>query len=422
MLMAGPKGTNDIMPGEIEKWHYLEDIIRIICREYGYKEIRTPVFEHTELFRQGVGDTTDVVEKEMYTFFDKAKRSISLRPEGTACVVRAFVEHKLYAQPQPTKVYYIGPMFRYANVQAGRYRQFHQFGVEVLGSKDPAVDAEVIIMAMEFYRRIGLNNLELHINSVGCSNCRPGHREKLYNYLKPNLEKLCKLCQSRLERNPMRVLDCKEDSCQQQSAGAPTTTDCLCEECTIHFKSASKYLDDIGIKYIINNRLVRGLDYYTNTAFEIITGDIGAQSSIGGGGRYDGLIEKAGGPSTPGIGYALGLERIIATMERQGVQFTDSSKLDVFIATMGDRARQTAFKLLYDIRCAGLSGEMDVMARSLKSQMKFANRFGARFTVIIGDQELEKGLAAVKDMNTGEQCEMPMEGIVKHILNLTRED
>jgi len=416
MLTAGPKGTNDILPGEIEKWRHVEGIIRKICAEYGYNEIRTPVFEHTELFLRGVGETTDVVEKEMYTFEDKGKRSLSLRPEGTACMVRAYVEHKLYAQPQPIKVFYIGPMFRYANVQAGRYRQFHQFGVEVLGSKDPAVDAEVIAMAMDFYSRLGLQGLELHINSVGCPKCRPVHRERLHDFLKSSVDNLCTLCRSRFARNPMRILDCKEERCQEATAGAPMTTHCLCEDCAGHFAMVQKYLNHVGIKHIVNERLVRGLDYYTNTAFEIMASDIGAQSSIGGGGRYDGLIEDIGGPPTPGIGYALGLERILAAMERQGLEFPGGRPVDVFISTLGDRAREEAFKLLYSFRRAGLAAEMDLLGRSLKAQMKNAARLNAGVTVILGDEELDRGVAVVRDMAISQQAEVPLEGIEEHLI------
>lgn len=418
MLTAGPKGTNDVLPGEIEKWHYIEGIIRKICCEYGYSEIRTPIFEHTELFKRGVGDTTDVVEKEMYTFKDKGGRDISLRPEQTACVVRAYVEHKLYALPQPVKVFYTGPMFRYANVQAGRYRQFHQFGIEVLGSKDPVVDAEVITMAMDFYSRLGLRDLELHINSVGCLQCRPVHRQKLHDFLADNVDNLCKQCQSRFSRNPMRILDCKEEKCQKISKGAPTTTDCLCEDCGDHFAKVKKLLDEVGIKYIVNNRLVRGLDYYTNTAFEIMARDIGAQSSIGGGGRYDGLIEQVGAPqSTPGIGFALGIERIIATIERQGFAFPSTPKYDVFIATLGEQAKEKAFKLLHDLRAVGLAADMDVMGRGLKAQMKYANKFDIRYALILGDEELGKGVTVVRDMNAAAQEEVPIETVVEYLLS-----
>lgn len=415
MLTAGPKGTNDILPVDIGKWQYLEKMMKEVCREYGYHEIRTPVFEHTELFMRGVGDTTDVVEKEMYTFQDKGKRNLSLRPEGTASVVRAFVEHKIYANPQPTKVFYLGPMFRYANVQAGRYRQFHQFGVEALGSKEPAVDAEVIVMCMDFYRRLGLKNLELHINSVGCPQCRPVHRQKLHDFLNPVQEELCGLCRSRFAKNPMRILDCKEEKCQSLSIGAPTTADVLCDECAGHFRRVLKYLDETGVSYILDNRLVRGLDYYTNTAFEIMTADIGAQSSIGGGGRYDGLVEEVGGPPTPGIGYALGMERIIATMEKQGIEFPVDRKNDAFIAWMGEKAGEAAFGLTYELRKSGLAVEMDLMSRSLKAQMKYANKLDTRFTLILGDEELEKGTVMVRDMTLGEQRELPLQAVAEYL-------
>ncbi len=421
MLTAGPKGANDILPGEMDKWHYIEKVIREICREYGYSEIRTPVFEHTELFTRGVGGTTDVVEKEMYTFEDKGGRSISLRPENTASVVRAFVQHKVYAQPQPTKVYYLGPMFRYANVQAGRYRQFHQFGVEVLGSKDPLVDAEVITMAMDFYRRLGLKDLELHINSVGCPQCRPVYRQKLREFLAPSADKLCRLCQSRIDRNPLRILDCKENKCQELSKDAPVITDCLCPECAENFTWVKKYLDTVKISYFVDSRLVRGLDYYTSTAFEIMARDIGAQSSIGGGGRYDGLISEVGGPPTPGIGYALGIERIIAAMERQGLEFPRERRFDVFVAALGDKAKKRAFRMVHDFRRAGLITEMDLMGRSLKAQMKYADKFDTRFTLILGDEELAKKVAVVRDMSSGKQREVPLRDVKKFFVEKCRK-
>lgn len=415
MLTSRPKGTNDIMPGQIDNWLFLEKTIRQVCKEYGFTEIRTPIFENTELFQRGVGDTTDVVEKEMYTFIDKGKRSISLRPEGTASAVRAFVEHKLYAEPQPTKIFYIGPMFRYANVQAGRYRQFHQFGVEIFGSKDPIIDAEVISMAMDFYNRIGLRNLELHINSVGCPKCREEHRQALHNYLRPKLDNLCNLCQSRFERNPMRILDCKEEVCQRESAEAPTTTKCLCPECSTHFNKVKAYLDSIGVEYIVNERLVRGLDYYTQTAFEIMASDIGAQSSIGGGGRYNGLIEQVGGPDTPGIGYALGLERIINTMEKQGIEVPKENRIDVFIAALGEDAKAESFVIVNNLRKAQIIAEMDTMDRSLKAQMKYANRLNVKYTVILGEDELNKGIVMVRNMVDGSQEEVELNKLLNYI-------
>ncbi len=422
MLTAGPKGTNDILPGEIEKWHYLEDVIRKICREYGYTEIRTPVFEHTELYLRGVGDTTDVVEKEMYTFMDKGRRQVSLRPEQTAGVVRAYVEHKVYACPQPTKVYYLGPMFRYANVQAGRYRQFHQFGVEVLGSKDPVVDAEVITMAMDFYSRLGLRDLELHLNSVGCPVCKPDHRQELADFFHPRADKLCKLCRSRLARNPMRILDCKEEKCRALSKAAPAMIAYLCGDCAAHLAKVREYLDSVGVQYVLDERLVRGLDYYTSTAFEIMAGGIGAQSSLGGGGRYDGLVEEIGGPPTPGIGYAMGLERIIAAMEAQGLEFPGARRLDIFVAVLEEQAREEAFRLLNSLRRAGLAAEMDLLGRSLKAQLKSADRFKAGLTLILGGDELARGAAVVRDMAAGVQLEVPLRGIVEYLVDRTGKE
>lgn len=406
MLTTRPRGTGDILPGEVGKWQFLELTIRQICTEYGYSEIRTPIFEHTELFERGVGETTDIVEKEMYTFKDRGERSITLRPEGTASAVRAYLENKMYAGPQPVKEYYIGPMFRYDRPQAGRFRQFHQFGVEVFGSNDPALDAEVMAMAMELYGRLGLKNLELHINSVGCSRCRAVLREKLQEYFRPNLNNFCPNCQSRFERNPLRILDCKSERCQELGQGAPTTLDCLCAECEEHFRLTRAYLDTLGVPYILDNRLVRGLDYYTQTAFEIMASDIGAQSSIGGGGRYNGLIEACGGPPTPGIGYALGLERIILTMEKQGIKFPSSGKLDVYVVAADAAACAEAFKLLFKLRSAGFASDKDYLGRSLKAQMKYAGKIEARFVAILGSTELERGVVSLKDMSTGKQEEI----------------
>jgi len=417
MLTTGPRGTNDILPGEVEKWQHIEEAIRRICGEYGYEEIRTPIFEHTELFQRGIGETTDIVEKEMYTFLDRGDRSITLRPEGTASTVRAFLEHKLYNQPQPTKLFYIGPMFRYDRPQAGRFRQFHQFGVEVFGSDDPAVDAEVISLSMEYYRRLGLTALELHINSIGCPECRPVHREKLREYLGPNLSRLCPHCQQRFERNPMRILDCKAENCREASQGAPTTTSCLCPGCAEHFAGVKGYLASLEIDFIVDERLVRGLDYYTRTAFEIMAPGIGAQSSIGGGGRYNGLIEECGGPPVPSIGFALGMERILITLEKQGVNLPTGRDFDAFLATTGESTRPEAFRLLAQLRQAGVRADMDYLGRSLKAQMKFANKFGARFTVIVGEEELARQVVVVKDMSDGSQQELGVAELVDFVLN-----
>ncbi|MGI6648022.1 MAG: histidine--tRNA ligase [Bacillota bacterium] len=408
MLVNRPRGTNDILPGQAEKWRYLEEQIRQICFEYGFGEIRTPIFEQTELFQRGVGETTDVVEKEMYTFLDKGETSLTLRPEGTASTVRAFVENGLYGQPLPVKLYYLGPMFRYDRPQAGRFRQFHQFGVEVLGSQDPLLDAEVMIMAMDLYQRLGLSNLELHLNSVGCPVCRQKHRSALREFLVPRENALCDNCRRRLERNPMRVLDCKGEKCQEASAGAPATLHHLCPDCAGHFQIVREALDELAIPYVVNERLVRGLDYYTQTAFEIIAPGIGAQNSIGGGGRYDGLVEEIGGPPTPGVGFALGLERILLALELQGVELPTGSQLNIFISTLGAEARKTAFDLMTRLRRLGLAVNMDYLGRSLKAQMKQAGKSGAQFVVIVGGEELERQAVTVRDMAAGQQTEVAL--------------
>ncbi len=415
MLTTRPRGTNDILPGEVEKWQYVEKLTREVCRKYGYGELRTPIFEHTELFSRGVGEATDIVEKEMYTFTDRGERSLTLRPENTAATVRAYLENKLQALPQPVKLYYMGPMFRYDRPQAGRFRQFHQFGVEAFGSHNPSMDAEVIAMAMDIYQRIGLRDLELHINSVGCPQCRPGLRQRLQEHFRPQLEKLCPNCQGRFERNPLRILDCKNETCQDIGRQAPTTLDVLCDECNTHFNLVKNYLDAVGVRYIINNRLVRGLDYYTHTAFEIMAQDIGAQSSIGGGGRYNGLMEACGGPATPGIGFALGLERILLTAERQGITFPVSRGPAAFVATVGTEVEKQAFSLLQSLRQQGIAAEKDYLARSLKAQMKYAGKLGARWVVILGEEELSRGVAVVRDMQAGEQQEVKLAELVNYI-------
>lgn len=412
MLTTRPRGTGDVLPGEVYKWNYLEETIRNICREYNFEEIRTPIFEHTELFERGVGDTTDIVEKEMYTFRDRGDRSVTLRPEGTAPAVRAYLENKLYAGPQPVKLFYTGPMFRYDRPQSGRYRQFHQFGVEVFGSHDPAVDAEVMAMAMSFYFRLGLRGLELHINSVGCPNCRPLLRDRLQEFFRPALKELCPNCQGRYQRNPLRILDCKGSRCAGLAQGAPTTLDCLCGECAGHFEAVKEYLDLLGVTYIVDRSLVRGLDYYTHTAFEIMARDIGAQSSVGGGGRYNGLIEACGGPPTPGIGFALGLERIILAMERQGLVFPPPRGVDVFVVTADREAGKEAFSILFALRQNGISADKDYMERSLKAQMKFAGKINPRFTLILGSNELARGTVSLKDMSSGEQKEVPLANFI----------
>ncbi|MEL7568499.1 MAG: histidine--tRNA ligase [Dehalobacterium sp.] len=415
MLTTRPRGTNDILPGETEKWQYIEGILREICEEFNYQEIRFPFFEHTELFQRGVGETTDIVEKEMYTFLDRGKRSITLRPEGTASTVRAYLEHKLHTQPQPVKLYYMGPMFRYERPQAGRYRQFHQFGVEVFGSSDPGIDAEVIGLAMGFYHRLGLKGLEVRLNSVGCPNCRPKHRETLQEFLKNDLHSLCGDCQGRFERNPLRILDCKSPKCQEITVNAPTILNCLCAECREHFESVKQNLEIVGIKYLVDERLVRGLDYYTKTAFEIVVNEIGAQSAICGGGRYDGLVESLGGPSIPGVGFALGMDRIFPALESQGIKISSERNLDVFVIALGNEAEKKAFQILMDMRIEGIKGDKDYMGRSLKAQMKTANRLNVKFVLILGENEMEKGTVVLRHMETSEQAEMLLEAAINLI-------
>lgn len=415
MLTTRPRGTGDILPGESEKWLCLEKTAMNLAREYNFKEIRTPIFEHTELFIRGVGDTTDIVEKEMYTFKDRGQRSLTLRPEGTAPAVRAYLENNLNAGPQPVKLFYIGPMFRYDRPQSGRYRQFHQFGVEVFGSHDPAVDAEVMAMAMSYYSKLGLNGLELHVNSVGCPNCRPALKEQLQNYFKGSLNTLCANCQDRYQRNPLRILDCKSPGCQEKAAGAPTTLDCLCEECRSHFDAVRRYLEALGIDHVVDSSLVRGLDYYTHTAFEIMARDIGAQSSVGGGGRYNGLVEACGGPPTPGIGFALGLERVLLALSNQETIPPGPEGPHVFVVTADNEAGDAVVNVLYGLRKQGLSADKDYLGRSLKAQMKFAGKISARFVVILGKNEVEKGVGSLKDMENGSQEEVPLAELSMHI-------
>lgn len=403
MLTTRPRGTNDILPGDSEKWRRVEGIIHQICAEYGYKEIRTPIFEHTELFLRGVGETTDIVEKEMYTFYDRGERSLTLRPEGTAPTVRAFLEHNMHAQPLPVKLYYVGPMFRYGRPQAGRFRQFHQFGVEAFGTNDPAIDAEVICLAMDFYARLGLKNLTLQLNSVGCPKCRAQHRQLLHRFLEPRKQELCPTCQGRFDRNPLRIFDCKSESCQQIISDGPTILASLCDDCQIHFAQVQRYLQAAGISYEIAPHLVRGLDYYTNTAFEIIVEGIGAQSAIGGGGRYNGLVQEIGGPALPGIGFGLGLERIFLALQEQGVDLGGEEVPDVFVAISGAAMKEEAFKLVHQLRRVGFRTGMDYLDRSMKAQLKFAGKHRYRYVVILGEEEFANQQVAVKDMTTGEQ-------------------
>ena len=421
MLTTRPTGTNDFLPGESEKWQYIEQLCRKVCAEYGYQEIRLPIFEHTEAYLRSVGETSDIVEKEMYSFEDKGFRHMTLRPEGTAGTVRAFLENKLYANPQPTKLYYIGPMFRYDKPQAGRYRQFNQFGVEVFGADHAAIDAEVIALAVEIFRRLGLTGLTVKLNTVGCAQCRPSHMEELKIYFRQYEDKLCATCRDRLERNPLRILDCKEEGCKAVAKGAPTTIEAACDVCSAHFQKLQEYLDAIGVRYEIDTNLVRGLDYYTRTAFEIVIDSVGsAQNAIAGGGRYNGLLAQFGGDDLPGIGFAIGLERLLLTLKEQGIELPVSTAPAVYVAPLGESAQKEAFVLTQALREKGIYTEKDYLGKSLKAQMKAADRFHAKYTVILGDSELEKGMAIVREMTSGDQYEVQLnqlaedlEGILK---------
>lgn len=412
MLTTAPRGTRDILPEEVEKWQYLEDIIRAHCRLYGYGEIRLPLFEHTELFQRGVGETTDIVEKEMYTFFDRSGRSLTLRPEATASTVRAYLEHNLGAGPQPAKFYYLGPMFRYDRPQAGRYRQFHQFGVEAIGSADPTVDAEVIVLALDFYTKLGLTNLTVELNSIGCPTCRREYRRALTDYLKAHQSKLCASCLGRLERNPLRVLDCKEEKCRAVTQHAPGFREYLCSECAGHFEKVQESLKVVGISYTLNPSLVRGLDYYTRTVFEITWAGLGAQTALCGGGRYDGLVEECGGPPTPGVGFAMGLERLLLALEQAGIELPGKRRPEVFVATVLPDDDLAAFRLLTELRRAGIPSEKDYLKRSLKAQLKQANRLGVKETIIVGGDEAARGNVALRDMSSGTQEEVPADKVL----------
>lgn len=411
MSFQKPKGTQDILPGAVEKWQYIEAKARELCSRYRYNEIRTPIFEHTELFQRGVGETTDIVEKEMYTFIDKGDRSITLRPEGTAGAVRAYIENKLYAEPELNKLYYIGPMFRYERAQAGRYRQFHQFGIEAIGSTDPALDAEVIALGYSFYMEVGISGLSVEINSVGNAASREAYRDALLAFLNPLRAQLCKDCQSRIDRNPLRVLDCKVD--QHLFEGAPSIFGSLDEECLTHFAAVQHHLGAMNIPFKVNQKLVRGLDYYTHTAFEYKASGIGAIDTIGGGGRYNGLVGQIGGQDQPGVGLGLGLERTLLVLESQGKTLPVESPLDVYIVGMGEKAEQQVVRLLFELRKAGVQAEKDYQGRKLKAQFKSADRYQARFVAILGDDELARGEINVKSQATGEQVSVPLHQFVE---------
>ncbi|WP_091068293.1 histidine--tRNA ligase [Paenibacillus sp. NFR01] len=406
-------GTQDVLPGAVEKWQVVEAKARELCRRFNYREIRTPMFEHTGLFERGVGETTDIVEGEMYTFKDKGDRDLALRPEGTAGVVRAYVQNKLYGEPDVSKLYYIGPMFRYERPQAGRYRQFHQFGVEAFGAVDPAIDAEVISLGFQFYKELGLQDVRVELNSVGNAPSRAAYRETLLSFLRPMKDSLCADCQRRMERNPLRVLDCKVD--QDKFGGAPSILDSLDEECSTHFAKVKAHLDIMNVPYSINPRLVRGLDYYTHTAFEYKAAGIGSIDTVGGGGRYNGLVEEIGGPDQPGIGFGIGLERILLILENQGVELTEAKPLDVYFVALGEAADQEITKQLFNLRSLGYAAERDYLGRKMKAQLKSADRLAARFTAILGEDELNAGVITLKEMATGEQRTVKLEELASSL-------
>ncbi len=405
MEIRKPKGTNDILPEEIGRWHYLEKLLREKSEIYGYGEIRTPLFEHTELFVRGVGETTDIVGKEMYTFMDKGDRSITLRPEGTASVCRAYLENKMYGDGNIRKLYYMGPMFRYERPQKGRYKQFNQFGVEFLGTNEAISDADVIKFAVFILEEIGLKDLELHINSVGCPTCKPIYKKALIEYFEDKKDRLCSSCLDRLEKNPLRILDCKNETCKKLTEKAPIMTEYLCDECSPHYEEVKRFLGISDIKYIENPRLVRGLDYYTNTAFEIIAKDFAAQGTVCGGGRYNGLLSLIGGRDIPGIGFAMGIERILMLMEEKKIKIDSDKTLDYYIIGMGDKAEKLSFKLLNLLRKKSYYAETDYQGKSFKNRIKTADKLNAKNLIIIGDNELEKNTLIIKDMTLGTQEE-----------------
>lgn len=413
-----PKGTKDVLPQEAYKWHYVENLARRTAKDFCASEIRTPTFEHTELFLRGVGDTTDIVNKEMYTFEDKGGRSITLKPEGTAGVARAFIENSLYAGVQPTKMYYITPVFRYERPQAGRLREHHQFGVEYYGSDSPYADVEVMMIAKTFFDRLGIKKLRLNINSIGCQECRKNYNAALKEYLRARLGEMCPTCRERFEKNPLRILDCKEEGCKAITAGAPVILDYLCDGCRAHHESVCSQLTKLGIDFEVNPHIVRGLDYYTRTVFEFISSDIGAQGTVSGGGRYNDLIEDVGGKPCPAVGFGMGLERLILTMEALGLPFGEENVPDVYIAPLCDEAKDEAMLIADKLRHAGVSCDTDIIGRSFKAQLKYVNKTGAKYMIVIGTDEIATGNYQVKNMLSGNAEQVGRDDLVAYLTNL----
>ncbi len=415
------KGTKDVLPSEVYKNQYIEATCLTVAENFGYKEMRTPVFEHTELFQRGVGDTTDVVQKEMYTFDDKGGRSITLRPEGTAGAARSFLENGLSNEALPQKICYLTSCYRYEKPQAGRLREFHQFGIECFGATSPLADAEMIALAKQIFDELGVKDLHLELNSIGCPTCRAEYHKALKEYFSSRVDELCDTCRDRLDRNPMRILDCKSPVCSEIAKDAPVVLDYLCDECKEHFEKTKSYLDAMNIEYIVNPQIVRGLDYYTKTVFEFVADSIGAQGTVCGGGRYDGLIEELGGQHTPSLGFGMGLERLQLVMEAQKCEFPEPSRPDLFIVAMGDKATLKAVEIAKDMRDEGYSVVYDLNGRSLRAQMKYADKINAKYNVVIGDNEVDAKSAMLKDMATGEQNEISLETFVSSYYSITLE-
>ena len=412
-----PKGTKDVLPKESYKWHYVEGVVRDVAKTFCVNEIRTPTFEHTELFLRGVGDTTDIVNKEMYTFDDKGGRSMTLKPEGTAGVARAFIENSLYGNTQPTKMYYITPVFRYEKPQAGRLREHHQFGIEYYGAESPSADVEVILLAKTIFDRLGVGKLSLNINSIGCPECRKNYNNALKSYLGAHLSEMCSTCRDRFEKNPLRILDCKEDACKAITKDAPNVIDYLCDGCKAHHESVCAQLSACGVEYKINPRIVRGLDYYTRTVFEFVSENIGAQGTVCGGGRYNGLVEQVGGKPCPAVGFGMGLERLILVLESLGLSVGKEYVPTVYIAPLCDKAREITPSIALKLRAKGVSVDYDIMDRGFKPQLKYADKTGAKYLVIIGEDELLSDKVAVKDMSSGQQEQVEFASLVDYILD-----
>ncbi len=417
MRFQSIKGTHDILPEEVGRWRYVEEKVRRMMEAYNYQEIRTPLFEHTELFQRSIGQDTDIVGKEMYTFTDRGDRSLTLIPEGTASVVRAYIQNNLGARSPQVKLFYMAPMFRQENPQRGRLRQFHQFGMEAIGSREPAQDVEIIALAMGIYDQLGLQDLSLRLNSVGCRICRPGYRDVLAKYLQPRLSALCRDCVSRYGQNPLRILDCKEVECGRQTEDIPLMVDHLCPECAGHFSEVQKLLSQMEISFVLDGRLVRGLDYYTKTAFEVVSSQLGAQDALGGGGRYDDLIEMLGGDPTPAIGYAAGMERLLMALTKDGGWQVATKPLDVFVVILGDDAKTLGLHLLEQFRRRQVRSDADFVGRSLKAQLRAANRMGARFVLIMGEHELHRRKVLLRDMEKSQQEELDLDGVVQEVYN-----